>query len=235
MGTAARVTDHDAGMRTSGWNSLVQRESGRVQELDVSRSCGRGRQPTDTSYRFGSGSRRGCSRVGRYLAVSEIFGPTIQGEGVSAGTPAMFLRVAGCPLSCSWCDTRYSWDWNQFDRTAETTRMTTTDVWLEIGARVAQDPVRSLVITGGEPGSQAAALADVARRARASGWRVEVETSGTVALDSLAEASDLITVSPKLCELRSAGRTTHRPSRACRPGYAPARGVQVCGRERLGP
>ena len=44
----------------------------------------------------------------------EIF-HSIQGEGVSAGTPTVFLRLATCNLACTWCDTRYTWDWRRFD------------------------------------------------------------------------------------------------------------------------
>ena len=39
------------------------------------------------------------------LRVNEIFGPTIQGEGKSAGREVKFLRLSGCNLACTWCDT----------------------------------------------------------------------------------------------------------------------------------
>ncbi|HHK7228110.1 TPA: hypothetical protein ACQXLV_002143, partial [Streptococcus pneumoniae] len=42
------------------------------------------------------------------LPVSEVFGPTIQGEGPHAGRTCHFIRLGGCNLSCSWCDTPYS-------------------------------------------------------------------------------------------------------------------------------
>ena len=40
----------------------------------------------------------------------EIF-HTIQGEGVSAGMPAVFIRASRCNLHCVWCDTAYTWNW----------------------------------------------------------------------------------------------------------------------------
>jgi len=43
------------------------------------------------------------------LPVSEIFGPTIQGEGEHIGRRAVFVRLAGCDSRCSWCDTKYAW------------------------------------------------------------------------------------------------------------------------------
>ena len=45
------------------------------------------------------------------LTVSEIFGPTFQGEGPFTGRAAVFLRLGRCNLDCKWCDTPYTWDW----------------------------------------------------------------------------------------------------------------------------
>ena len=50
----------------------------------------------------------------RELKVSEIFA-SIQGEGPSAGAAAVFLRLAGCNLRCHWCDTKYTWDWQNYE------------------------------------------------------------------------------------------------------------------------
>ena len=48
----------------------------------------------------------------------EIF-HSLQGEGHSIGTPTVFLRLALCNLTCVWCDTKYTWDWANFDTKAE--------------------------------------------------------------------------------------------------------------------
>ncbi|WP_026694195.1 7-carboxy-7-deazaguanine synthase QueE [Peribacillus kribbensis] len=44
------------------------------------------------------------------IPVMEVFGPTIQGEGMAAGQKTMFVRTAGCDYSCSWCDSAFTWD-----------------------------------------------------------------------------------------------------------------------------
>ncbi|TIU92326.1 MAG: 7-carboxy-7-deazaguanine synthase QueE, partial [Mesorhizobium sp.] len=51
------------------------------------------------------------------IRVSEIFGPTIQGEGMLIGLPTVFVRTGGCDYRCSWCDSlhavdsRFRYDW----------------------------------------------------------------------------------------------------------------------------
>jgi organic radical activating enzyme len=59
----------------------------------------------------------------RGLLVAEMFGPTFQGEGPSAGQRAVFVRTSRCNLSCSWCDTPHTWDWSRFDPHAEARRI----------------------------------------------------------------------------------------------------------------
>lgn len=126
-----------------------------------------------------NGNREGAmSRLRKHLAVSEIFGPTIQGEGPSAGRkPTYFLRLAGCNMSCSWCDTPFTWDWQRFDRSEEVRKMTIDDV---CDALKALDPPRGsmLVVSGGEPMLQAAEWAAACVPLL---WeRIEVETNGSV-------------------------------------------------------
>ncbi len=105
------------------------------------------------------------------LTVNEIFF-SIQGEGRRAGEPCVFVRLTGCPLRCTWCDTAYAFH--------EGRRRDEDDVLAEIEAH----PCRTVLVTGGEPLAQPAAFAFVARLADA-GWQVLVETSGHVPLDGL--------------------------------------------------
>jgi 7-carboxy-7-deazaguanine synthase len=110
------------------------------------------------------------------LFVSEIF-PTLQGEGPHCGQPATFLRLMGCNLACSWCDTPYTWDHRRFDMKAEAQRMEVAEVYLFLQSL---HPTR-LVITGGEPLLQSPALGLLLNRIGAEQpWRVEVETNGTL-------------------------------------------------------
>lgn len=129
----------------------------------------------------------------RELKVSEIFA-SIQGEGVSAGEPAAFLRLAGCNLHCTWCDTKYTWDWQAFDYDREVTRMSISSVAEQLHALAP----RRLVITGGEPLIQQAGIA-VLLQSLGSEWIIEVETNGTITPDTpLLARIDQWNVSPKL-------------------------------------
>jgi len=112
------------------------------------------------------------------LRLSEVFGPTIQGEGPSQGRAAWFVRLSGCNLSCSWCDTPYTWDWKGqngtvYSREAETTTRPVAEIADELNAAMAGE---ILVLTGGEPLIQQRSLADLVGRVPGP---VEVETNGT--------------------------------------------------------
>jgi organic radical activating enzyme len=127
------------------------------------------------------------------LVVSEVFGPTVQGEGPSAGRRAGFVRLGRCNLACSWCDTAYTWDWSRFDPAVELRRMDAA----EVARLVEAMDVSMVVVTGGEPLLQQAGLTALLPRLRPR--RVEVETAGTIApRPEVAEAVDQFNVSPKL-------------------------------------
>ena len=123
--------------------------------------------------------------IARLKSEPEIF-YSLQGEGTRTGTPAVFLRLSGCNLHCSWCDTRYSW-------------LTGCELSVaEVAARVLSYDCTSLVITGGEPLLQAADIENLLALLPAD-MHVEVETNGTLPpTPALAERVNQWNVSPKL-------------------------------------
>ena len=124
----------------------------------------------------------------------EVFA-SIQGEGASAGRPSTFVRLALCNLSCTWCDTRYTWDWEHYDPKTEIANIETT----EIVRRVTAIGNENVVITGGEPLLQQEALSELAESLVGTGARLEVETNGTLEPEEpLREHVAQWNVSPKL-------------------------------------
>lgn len=136
----------------------------------------------------------------------EIFA-SLQGEGASIGRPSTFVRLSRCNLACQWCDTAYTWRFigdNRPHRSGLAHDRAANQVPLdvaEVAARVLALGPDRLVLTGGEPLLQAAALVQLVglvRQERPT-FHVEIETNGTVApppaLDALV---DQYNVSPKL-------------------------------------
>jgi organic radical activating enzyme len=141
----------------------------------------------------------------------EIF-HTLQGEGVSAGCPAVFVRASRCNLHCVWCDTDHTWNFTgtpwphekdatpgyaKFDKSAVTIEVSPDD----IARQVLAYPCERLVLTGGEPLLQQNEFIEVIRRVRERKPHtfVEVETNGTVMpQDHFLAAVDQFNVSPKL-------------------------------------
>lgn len=136
----------------------------------------------------------------------EIFA-SIQGEGLSTGLPSTFLRLAICNLRCTWCDTAYTWDWDRYDRADQTMPLSLAAAADAISAL----PPRNVVITGGEPLIQRRQLARLAGELKARGYRIEVETNGTVAPGDLAGFVDQFNVSPKLAHSGNRGLTRIDP------------------------
>ncbi len=141
------------------------------------------------------------------MRISEIF-ESIQGEGVLAGVPSLFLRASGCNLRCAWCDTPYaSWAPEGEEWTVE-----------RLAGRAAASRLRHVVITGGEP-MIFADLAPLTRTLEALGKHITIETAGTIDQDV---ACHLMSISPKL-----ANSTPH--------GIEGGRWVEMHERARLRP
>jgi 7-carboxy-7-deazaguanine synthase len=127
------------------------------------------------------------------LKVSELF-VSLQGEGPSVGTPCLFVRLATCNLHCTWCDTRYTWDWERYRYDDEVEVVSPA----ELAERVVASNQRRAVITGGEPLLQQAGLAQLFARLPDS-LVIEIETNGTIApRPELADRVAQFNVSPKL-------------------------------------
>lgn len=105
-------------------------------------------------------------RIARLNSEPEIF-YSIQGEGARTGSPAVFIRTAGCNLHCSWCDTKHSWG-NGIELTEQ-----------EAAQRILHYKAPGLVITGGEPLMQTTALERLLSLLPTDIF-IEVETNGTI-------------------------------------------------------
>jgi len=144
------------------------------------------------------------------LAVNEVFGPTIQGEGPNVGRPAVFLRLYGCNLRCQWCDSKYSWDSVHYDASQEVHVMTTQEAAFEVMKHL-PDTVDLLVVTGGEPMLQQERLADLMTHLSFT-LDVEIETAGTVApIRPLLDMGCRFNVSLKLASSGNPLRQRYKP------------------------
>jgi 7-carboxy-7-deazaguanine synthase len=94
---------------------------------------------------------------------------SIQGEGATAGVPAVFVRLQGCSVGCGWCDTKYSWD-------PDAGREIELPAVLD---EIAAFPCRRVVITGGEP-LESALFLPLATALGQRAYAIEVETAGVL-------------------------------------------------------
>lgn len=137
-----------------------------------------------------------------------------QGEGFTAGEPAVFFRLHHCNLDCEWCDTPYTWnkDMKEYHEEREKWDMEKA-VWeiqmeWENGLKKYQEehkdeerkepPTPRMVITGGEPLLQAEKIQELLSRPELKDWKIEIETNGTIAPPDDSQGNIQWNCSPKL-------------------------------------
>ena len=142
------------------------------------------------------------------LVVSEVFGPTWQGEGPSLGRRAGFVRLGRCGLRCTWCDTPYTWRWDDHDPAVELTTRPVGGIVDEVLGMA----VELVVVTGGEPLLQQSHLPPLLAPLRAARLDVELETAGVLAPDpAIVELVTRFNVSPKLASSGNDLERRYRP------------------------
>jgi 7-carboxy-7-deazaguanine synthase len=112
------------------------------------------------------------------MRISEIF-RSIQGEGRSQGLITTFVRLSGCNLDCAWCDTPYAREGGK--------EVPVGDVF----KAVEFSSCNRVCITGGEPLLQIDEVRELADRLCGAGYRVEMETNGTIDFSPLQRSASI--------------------------------------------
>ena len=123
------------------------------------------------------------------IAVSELFGPVIQGEGAVIGRPTVFVRTGGCDYRCSFCDSLFA---VLPEHRGSWRKMETEEIFGEV-RRLSPQPIL-VTLSGGNPALQP--LAGLIRLGHEHGYTFAIETQGTVSKPWFAEL-DHLTISPK--------------------------------------
>lgn len=120
------------------------------------------------------------------ILVNEIF-YSIQGEGPNVGKPSIFLRLGGCNLACTWCDSKFTWD----PKVADNKLASISDII----NKIKKYPCKHVVITGGEPMLQQDKLRMIITKL--PGYTFEIETNGSIEC-KISDILEQINCSPKL-------------------------------------
>lgn len=137
------------------------------------------------------GGREGATPTMR-IPVIEVFGPTIQGEGMVIGRKTMFVRTAGCDYQCTWCDSAFTWDGSERHRVRP---MEPSEVLRELKS-IGGTRFNHVTISGGNPaliGQPMKAFVDLCH---AEGYQVGLETQGSMWQEWMLDIDDL-SISPK--------------------------------------
>jgi len=125
------------------------------------------------------------------IPVLEIFGPTIQGEGMVIGQKTMFVRTAGCDYSCAWCDSSFTWDGTGKEHIKQ---MDAVQIWDEL-IRQGGNGFSFVTISGGNPAllRNLSSLIEVLKQNQIT---ICLETQGSKWQDWFYDIDEL-TISPK--------------------------------------
>lgn len=159
------------------------------------------------------------------LILNEIF-YTIQGEGINTGKPSIFIRLAKCNLQCIWCDTKYTWLYNEksliklktiakekslfihdlkiYHKKIEAVKTSIDDIIAEIRSY----NCTHLVITGGEPLLQKASIIKLLEKL--PNYSIEIETNGTISPQGMPSYVRF-NVSPKLSNSFNSSKLRYKP------------------------
>jgi 7-carboxy-7-deazaguanine synthase len=129
--------------------------------------------------------------VANTIPVLEIFGPTIQGEGMVVGRKTMFVRTAGCDYSCSWCDSAFTWDGSAKN---DIRQLTAEQIWTEL-KEIGGECFDHVTISGGNP-ALIKAIGSLVELLHGHGVKAALETQGSRYQDWFLKIDDL-TISPK--------------------------------------
>ncbi|WP_144551312.1 7-carboxy-7-deazaguanine synthase QueE [Peribacillus simplex] len=125
------------------------------------------------------------------VPVMEIFGPTIQGEGMVTGQKTMFVRTAGCDFSCSWCDSSFTWDGSGKHLVKH---MQAEEIWNELKA-IGGNRFSFVTISGGNP-ALLKNLNLLINLLKENNIKIGLETQGSIWQDWFYDIDEL-TLSPK--------------------------------------
>lgn len=125
------------------------------------------------------------------IPVLEIFGPTVQGEGMVIGQKTMFVRTAGCDYRCTWCDSAFTWDGSAKEQIRQ---LSAEEIWQELH-QIGGERFSHVTISGGNP-ALLPALGELIALLKQRNIRTAIETQGSKWQEWLMEI-DEVTLSPK--------------------------------------
>jgi 7-cyano-7-deazaguanosine (preQ0) biosynthesis protein QueE len=123
------------------------------------------------------------------IKISEVF-HSVQGEGIEIGTPTIFVRMYGCNLSCSWCDSSYATNSDTFKEYKP----------IELAQEIEEIDCKHITLTGGEPLLQSESILQMLNALHKL-YTISIETNGSIydeQVKKLLKRLDILTISPKL-------------------------------------